>query len=295
MVDFPDPDDSTEFDLDRGSDGMPDRTRRAFQSHYDVHLSDSDRVQQALTEIESVYQRCERPVISVSGGKDSMCLLTLGATADVDLRAAHWDYGPDFLPRSIETEIVENVRSYVPDRRCYVGNELMPVFKPYTDAGAFKRQLDTDTRLPSANSVRDEPGMKGVSRLAPRLRRTIDRGIFDRQLLGTRRRESGSRDRYIDGLYGTSLGQPAAFPLRDWTARDVWGVLVDRGVPYPTHYDKQAHTIGDGDPEHYEDVRLGGLFRWTGSSADGIAHWRERTIEAREWERDIHREQRGRE
>jgi len=188
--------------------------------------------------------------------------------------------------------VVANIREYVPDDRFYVCNECMHVFKPYPDADVFKRQLFSETRLAQTQAVRDDPGKKGVSRLAPRLRRSIGRDIFGTQIIGMRQGESGSRERRANSLYFQSLGNRAAGPIREWSARDVWAVIVDRDVPYPTHYDKQAHTIGDGSPRDYEQVRMGGLFRWTGSDADGISHWRDLDIMAREWERPEHAERR---
>jgi len=75
VVDFPDPEDSTEFDFDRGSDGMPDRTRRAFQAHADQELG--DRPAEAIAEIGRVFTAAGDAVVAVSGGKDSMTALAL--------------------------------------------------------------------------------------------------------------------------------------------------------------------------------------------------------------------------
>lgn len=294
VVEPPDADALSFPHLDDPSDaGMPDATERAFQSHYDAQLRPSGMVAQAKAEIERVYRCDADAVVSCSGGKDSLATLILASESDANHRALQWDYGPDFLPRRIEHEIVSAIREYVADERLFVANELMPVFKPYPEADAYHDQQQTEIRLPNAKSVRDDPGMRGVSRLAPRLRRSIERGIVGRQVLGTRKAESGSRDRYIDGLFGESMSNPAAFPIRDWTARDVWSLLVDRDAPYLSHYDKVAHATGDGAPEDYEAGRLGGLFRFMNGDADGLAHWRDRGIEARDWERETHRQQRG--
>ena len=291
MVDHPDPAPASTDAYDRGAGGMPKRTRRAFRSHYNQHLD--GLVERAVREIELVYGHDPDAVVSVSGGKDSMATLALAAAADVDHRVLHWDYGPDFLPRRMEREILSNIQAYAEYDQLYVSNELMRTFRPIGSADPFHRQLQTDTRLSDRVSVRDEPGMKGVSRLAPRLRRARESNVVGRQILGTRKGESGSRDRYIDGLYGESLGEPGAFPIRGWSARDVWAYIVGEDVPYPAHYDRHAASVGTASPQDYEQVRLGGLFRWTGSGVEGLSHWRDRDIESREWERAEHRRRRG--
>jgi len=89
VVDFPDPEDSTEFDFDRGSDGMPDRTRRAFQAHADQELR--NRPAEAIAEIERVFTAAGDAVVAVSGGKDSMTALALAEESDADHRVLQFD------------------------------------------------------------------------------------------------------------------------------------------------------------------------------------------------------------
>lgn len=279
MVDFPDPEDSAEFDFDRGSDGMPDRTQRAFQAHADQELG--DRPGEAIAEIERVYRADSDAAVSVSGGKDSMTTLVLAAESNAAHRALHWDYGPEFVPRDTAQPFVDAIEQYTPRRRIFVANEAMSVFQRLPDATAFRRQLNTTDRLSTLPSLRGTD-KKGVTRLAPRLKRTIEDGLLGRQILGVRRGESGARERKVDGLYGESLGHPAAYPIRDWSARDVWAFLVDRDVPYPDHYDRVAAVINDGSPRAYERVRMSMFFRDMGNSGryqkDTLAAWRDQDI-----------------
>lgn len=276
MVDHPDPRDAGDFDPDAGGDGMPARTRRAFQAHADQQLR--DKPARAVAEIERVYRRDPGAVVSVSGGKDSMVALALAARADCDHRALHWDYGPEFVPRETARRFVDAILSYVDPARLYVANEAMDRFLPHDEAATFRAQLRTDDRLSDRPSLRgtDE---KLVQRLAPRLRRTVEAGTVGRQILGLRRAESGSRARKIDGLYGWSLGNPAAFPLREWSARDVWGYIVATDVPYPDHYDSLAGVIDDGSPAGYEQARMSAFFRDMGNPGrlqqDVLAAWRD--------------------
>jgi len=278
VVDFPDPEDSTEFDFDRDSD-MPDRTRRAFQAHADQELG--DRPAQAIGEIERVYRADADAVVSVSGGKDSMATLVLAAESDAEHRVLHWDYGPEFVPRDTAQSFVNATEQYTCRHRIFVANEVMSKFRRLPNATIFCRQLNTTDRLSALPSLRGTE-KKGVTRLAPRLKRSVQDGTLGRQVLGVRRGESGARERKVDGLYGESLGQAAAYPIRDWSARDVWAFLVDRDVPYPDHYDRVAAVIDDGSPRAYERVRVSMFFRDMGNPGrlqkDTLAAWRDQDI-----------------
>jgi hypothetical protein len=102
------------------------------------------------------------------------------------------------------------------------------------------------------------------------------------EIVGLRAGESSTRSRKLDetGLHGESLGQPASFPLRDWSARDVWAYLVANDVPYPDHYDRLARSAGDGSPREYEQARFTTFFdpefeALSGASV-GVAEWRHR-------------------
>jgi len=284
VVDFPDPEDSTEFDFDRGSDGMPERTQRAFQAHADQELGDRPDV--AIAEIERVYEADETAVISVSGGKDSLATLALASEVNYIHRALHWDYGPDLVPRDTATKIVELIREHVSDPDFFVANEMMHRFAPYNSelASRFRYQLNTSQRLASQPSIRDTQDGKPIARLISRLQTSRERGDVGKQILGLRAGESGSRARKLDGLYGKSLGFPTAFPLRDWSARDVWAYLVDNEIPYPPYYDRVAAVRDDGGPRAYERARMSVWHRdepgtIAPESIHGVAEWRCREVQ----------------
>ena len=285
VVEFPDPDD-TEFNYDQGADGMPDATRRAFQAHADQHLG--DRPDRAQAEIERVYDEYPKTVVACSGGKDSMATLVLAYEAGVDHRALHWDYGPDLIPRQYEQELVGNILDYVDRDDLLVAVEGMDRYEPYTAAAAapFHDQLATSTRLSDWSPATDSD-QKPILRTIQPLKNTREAGVFDRELVGLRREESGKRDRKLTGLYGTSMGFPAAFPIREWSSRDVWSYLVDCDVPYAEHYDRAAHTVGDGSPRDYEGTRLSAFFFefLEPFTHHGVSAWRHGDIPAREWER----------
>lgn len=286
MVDHPDPSAPDPDNYDQGADGMPEYTRRAFQSHADQSLG--DKPEAAIREIERVYQRDPEAVVASSGGKDSTVTLVLASEADVEHRALHWDYGPDLVPRKYEQEILSNILEHVPRDRLLVAVEGMARFERYTSDAAtpFLEQLATDKRLSDRTPATDEPDKPILRAIGP-LKRSREEDYFTWQIVALRRGESGKRDRSVDGLYGTSLGQPSAFPLREWSARDVWAFLVDRDVTYPRHYDQAARTTGDGSPTDYEAARMSAWFFefLDPYTQHGLSAWRHGDIPAREWDR----------
>ena len=279
MVDHPDPEPAST--PDHGEGGMPAATERAFQSHADTQLG--HKVQQTIDEIERVYEQATDAVVSCSGGKDSMAVLALAQEANCAHRVSHWDYGPTLIPRDLEQEIVGNIRSLTPDRYVFVANDAMRIYKPFQKATTFYEQLHSDERVADTPSVRDTDEGKPIARARERLFRSTKRGILGRQVLGTRRGESGSRDEYIDALFGKSMGLDAAFPIRDWSARDVWGYIVSNDIPYASHYDRIAAVVDDGSPDAYEGIRMGAVFRTfrtpyvDDEAVHGVAEWRNRS------------------
>lgn len=267
MVDNPTP--STPSGYDKGDDGMPAATQRAFQSHADTQLG--NKPQQAIREIERVYDNDPDAVVSVSGGKDSMVVLALAAAADVRHRVLHWDWGSRLMPREYEQEIVDAIRQHVPDERLFVAARAHSRLRPYSDHAAFKRGLQEKDGITDTNG--------SLSRLAGVLAGSDHVG---RQILGLRASESGKRARKVEdsGLYGESLGQPAAFPIREWTARDVWAYLVDNSIDYPSHYDRVAYVTTDGHPRGYEDARLSTVHdpEFEDMTVDGHSAWRDHDI-----------------
>lgn len=271
MVDHPDPDSETPGGYDRGSDGMPERTRRAFQSHYDTQLDPSGIIGQTIDEIERVFGSDPDAVVACSGGKDSLTTVVLADEADAEHRALHWDWGGRLVPRDLEREIVSTIRSYVPEDRLFVAGRHPDAadFERYSAAESFQRYLREHDGIMDADGSLD--------RYRGALRRCDAVGT---QVLGLRAGESGKRERAVSGgLFGDSMGLRSAFPIREWSARDVWAFLVDRGVDYPSYYDRVAH-VGNASPADYEAARLSTIHdpEFERLSNYGHTSWRDRDI-----------------
>lgn len=259
------------FDFAADDHEMPEATERAFRTHYDVELEPSGLVEQTVNEVERVYRHDEQAVVSVSGGKDSMALLALADHSEAPYRALHWDWGARLVPRELEREIVECIREYASGDQLLVAARSCAVFDVYDEHTAFRRQLHNSDDIDSPDG--------SLGKLAGVLRHADGVGT---QLLGLRKGESLKRERKLEGegLYGESLSLPAAFPLRNWSARDVWGYIIARGVPYPSHYDRVANTTGDGGVRAYEGARLSTFFdpEFENLTVDGVANWQYRDV-----------------
>lgn len=255
------------FDWLDAPDGMPEQVRETFLTHYEVALEPSGRIERAIDDIETVYENDPDAVVACSGGKDSMVALALAAASGADHRALHYDWGTQFIPRELEWEIVDNIRRFVSDDQFFVATVDRPVFEPYADNDHFRRYLDA---APGGEQY------EGVGRLAGALRHSD--GI-DTQIVALRRGESGKRARKLDGLWGESLGQRAAFPIRYWSARDVWAYIVSERIPYATYYDRVAAATG-GDHQAYEEARFTTVHdpEFELLSVDGVAAWDNRQI-----------------
>ncbi len=255
------------FDWLDDTDEMPDSARETFDTHYDAELAPSGRIEKAVDDIETVYNHDPDAAVACSGGKDSMATLALAAASDADHLSLHYDWGTQFVPRVLEREIVANIRECVRDDRLFVATVDRPVFEPYPDNDHFQRYLEAD---PGGEQY------EGVSRLAGALRTADEIGT---QLVSLRSEESSKRDRKLDGLWGQSLGQRAAFPIRNWSARDVWAYLIAEGVPYPSYYDRVA-TVTGSDHRAYERARFTTLHdpEFELLSVDGMAAWDERQL-----------------
>ncbi|MFA5635136.1 MAG: phosphoadenosine phosphosulfate reductase family protein [Anaerovoracaceae bacterium] len=203
----------------------------------------------ATRRIDDALSTAARPYVAFSGGKDSTAMLHLVLQRRPGVVVWHWDYGPAFVPREYETQIVANAYAL----------------------GAA--QVETDTSAEYARLGRDADNVWGhefFARVAPSL---VARG-FDLAFVGLRAEEGcGRRRRIATQDYAGPMNE--CWPLQDWRWLDVWAYIVSNSLPYLAHYDDVAGLVG------YEKSRFSTLFdkqflHLGTEQVDNVVHWRHR-------------------
>lgn len=187
------------------------------------------KVESALSIVKQYY-RPERSYVSCSGGKDSLALTHLIVhNVDPDVVVFHWDHGRWLVPRWIENDIVDCIKS-IPVRNLVVRRY------GFGSASEWSR-IDYRRWY--------EAFFSAVSEIVR------DLGL-EVCFLGLRAEESHVRRRRTMNVveHHKSTGQLMVYPLRDWTWLDVWTYIVTNRVRYPRIYDVYARIIG------YDKVRL---------------------------------------
>ena len=210
------------------------------------------RLEEAKAIIAIALNNFKKPYVAYSGGKDSLCLLHLTLQQKPDVTIIHWDYGPYFMPREIENEILENARK--------IGAKNIQI---YTSNLYLKLQ----------RKARNILGSIFLEKIVPQLAKEG----FDCCLLGLRAEESSRRKTKTKNPFKEEKGIINVTPLRSWKWIDCWAYIVKNNLPYPSVYDKYAEVIG------YDKARLVTFFdkefEWTGAPLlDGILMTKHKNI-----------------
>jgi 3'-phosphoadenosine 5'-phosphosulfate sulfotransferase (PAPS reductase)/FAD synthetase len=202
------------------------------------------RVARALEVIEEAV-RTHKCYVAFSGGKDSTCLLHLALKVDPDILVFHWDYGPYYMPRPLEKEIIQNAWK-IGARNLWVAtsSEYMRVGRGNTDVW----------------------GKNFFGWVIPKLK---GEG-YSLAFVGLRKEESGPRRRRI--TQRRSLGIEECWPMADWTWRDVWAYILSNDLPILSYYLKMGPIVG------WDKVRLGTLFGSVQDELDGLVYYRYRNL-----------------
>lgn len=222
-----------------------------------VEYKTADVLAAARERVAMVFDRFERVVVSVSGGKDSTVLRHLAVE-----EAARRD-------RKIELFFLDQEAEYA--------STVSLVHEWMADPRVVPRWFQVPIHMTNATSHRDywlnawgdgEAWMREKDPLAihaldadyPRRfydffewyeRQTTEPTAF---LVGLRSAESFNRFRAVtkrpgyDGIsWSTKTASPHAFrfyPIYDWQFGDVWKLIVDDGLAYNTHYDRLFAKYG---------------------------------------------------
>lgn len=183
------------------------------------------KIESALSIIRQYY-RHGKSYVACSGGKDSLVLAHLIVHhVDPDVIVFHWDHGRWLMPRFLEAEIVECIRS-IPVR-----NLVIERFR-YGDSSP-------NARVNYAVWYRA---------FYKTLTEFCKKHNMEAAFLGLRAEESHVRkrkaSRVVEKHEGT--GTLLVYPLFNWTWIDVWAYIITNNVRYPSIYDTYARYLGYG-------------------------------------------------
>lgn len=198
--------------------------RETFLLHAEIDEYQT-RIEQARENITETFRTFRKPYCSFSGGKDSLVMLHLALQQDPGIMVFHWDYGPAYMPRDIELEILQIAR----------------------EAGATAIRCETTQQyVQKGRTAKGVLGKMLYGRVIPALKAEG----YDCALIGLRAGESFKRARRTRSLFERDAGIHNAFPIRHLTARDVWAYIISHDLLYCSHYDRY------GPLEGYENVRF---------------------------------------
>jgi len=220
--------------------GWVERWRGYFRDWYEV-----GGVEEKVAEASRLACRhLDDGMISVSGGKDSMAVLHIivNSCGRKDVNVFHLDYA-HLMPREVEREVLENIRSVAPQANLIVKRYQRP---------------------PGVYAAERTEVYAAVSNLG-----------FLYHLLGIRADESSKRR--ARGRVADRGRWVVVHPIYDFTWRDVWAYVFEHRVPVPETYFAYAKLVG------WDKVRFVTFFdkrfeRYGSPQLDGVLAWRLREL-----------------
>ena len=152
--------------------------------------------------------------VSFSGGKDSTVLTHLALIINRNIPIWHWDYGDDLMPRPIEQEVLNNLKSL---------GAVNIIVNKRTGSGA-----DTNS---------------GYEQFFGQIKKNKEEYGWDMGLIGVRREESVRRK----NKYTSYFQDNDCYPLLDWTSNDIWAYICSNDLKYPSIYDYYGEVTGWGE------------------------------------------------
>jgi phosphoadenosine phosphosulfate reductase len=176
-----------------------------------------NRVKETKIIIQDLIKEYGHICVAVSGGKDSLVLLDLILKINPKACVWHWDYGI-FMPRLYEKEV-----------QSILSNNFKLCFP----------QLHIDAR----QSLNEE-SVNGYRAFFGAVTSFLRVHEIQLNFIGLRKEESCRRKNRCRSLIEKANPCPNAFPLKDWTWRDIWGYIVLNSIPYPSSYDIKGPIMG---------------------------------------------------
>jgi len=197
-----------------------------------IHAKREDfwkKVENAIDVAKRFYKH-GKSYVACSGGKDSLALTHLIVhNIDPDVPVFHWNHGKWLIPKQIENDILNCIKS-IP-----VKNLIIRTYR--------FGEVSEKSRINYVKWYRTF--YKTIEELNKEFK-------FEICFLGLRAEESITRRRrtreYHEFHKGT--GTTLVYPLRDWSWLDVWTYIIINNVRYPKIYDIYAKYLG------YDKVRL---------------------------------------
>lgn len=210
------------------------------------------RVARAQHVVREWLERCSRPYIAVSGGKDSVAMLHLVQSVAEDPVPVMWhDSG-------VEWPGVDRIIARL--QGAGLIRELITV-RPDVDVIALKRRQE---RGEISAGTKDR-----IALFDPIARAVSERG-FDAAAIGLRKEESRGRhiDRIMHGLiHANRSGLLRCTPIADWTWRDVFAYTAYHRLPLHPIYSAPLYHL-----EHRGRIRLSWWLS-TDHYRHGEMHW----------------------
>jgi len=186
------------------------------------------RIDGANQTIQDALYLYQKPYVAFSGGKDSLIMLHMILQQVPDILVWHWDYGPNYMPRNLEQEIIDI---------CF-------------GLGVKHLRIDSSPKYFLGRSETNVffPALFG--KVQPRL---VEEG-YHLVFVGLRAEESRKRAAKTIGNLTHRAPMRESYPIKDLIARDVWAYIVENDLPYCSHYDRYGELLG------IENVRMATFF-----------------------------------
>ena len=194
---------------------MNDLEERRFQLH--AQKDDyQQRIAEARSHLGAVARRFDAPCLHVSGGKDSLVLWQLAASAGHDWPVYHFDNGVLNIP---------GVTEFVRERG---------------------RDWNADVYVRTSEAANDERMVveegHGYAGYWGQYWSLVEEHGWDVRVLGIRAGESSQRRDRFTGMPPTDRDgdDVAAAPIHALTVADIWAYIVEHDLPYHDIYDRQG-------------------------------------------------------